>query len=85
MTSKQKFITNWVIGITALILLVAGIAVKAIWPKDVQPVTGDINSLMFTSGMILGGLVRHVLGFAITSPGQKNESKSEESVAPKVE
>ena len=61
MTSKQQFKVNLLIGLGSLGIILLGIAVEAIWPLQVKPVEGKINSLIFTAGMVLGGLVRHVL------------------------
>ena len=50
-----------------MVLFLSGIAVKALWPKEVTPVISDINSLMILSSGVFGGLIRDVLGFNVTT------------------
>jgi hypothetical protein len=63
MGSNRTFYVKLGIGISSFGIFLAGIAVKAIYPKEIQPVLGDIDSLMILASGIFGGLVRDVLGF----------------------
>ena len=67
MNGNRIFWTKFGIGVFSIVIFIAGIAVKAIWPKELQPVLGDIDSLMILSSGIFGGLVRDVLGFSVKS------------------
>ena len=63
MSSNRTFYVKLGIGIASFGVFLSGIAVKAIYPKEIQPVLGDIDSLMILASGIFGGLVRDVLGF----------------------
>lgn len=63
MTPNRLFWTKASIGISSIVIFIAGIAVKALWPKEIAPVVSDINALMILSSGIFGGLIRDVLGF----------------------
>ena len=58
-----------------MILFLSGIAVKALWPKEVTPVISDINSLMILSSGVFGGLIRDVLGFSVPPAPEGSASK----------
>ena len=86
MNSNRIFWTKFWIGVASIVIFISGIAVKAIWPKELQPVSGDIDSLMILSSGIFGGLVRDVLGFPIkqeASSGIPQSSASTDSGSPK--
>ena len=87
LNSNRIFWTKFWIGVASIVIFISGIAVKAIWPKELQPVSGDIDSLMILSSGIFGGLVRDVLGFPVkqqeTSNGPSQPATSGDSGSPK--
>jgi uncharacterized membrane protein YeiH len=79
-TPNRLFWTKASIGISSIVIFIAGIAVKALWPEEIAPVVSDINALMILSSGIFGGLIRDVLGFKVPevpSPSVPSSSSSE--------
>lgn len=65
MSANRLFYTKLGIGVASIAIFISGIVAKAVWQSKLQPVIGDIDSLMILSSGIFGGLVRDVLGFPI--------------------
>ena len=75
MNQNRLFWTKMFIGVVSMVIFLAGIAVKAAWPKEVTPVISDINSLMILSSGVFGGLIRDVLGFNVPTASEGSAPK----------
>ena len=75
MNSNRLFYTKLGIGVASILVFIGGIVAKAVWQSKLQPVLGDIDSLMILASGIFGGLVRDVLGFSVKASETPSEPK----------